>query len=203
MLRVTRENWPRTRPRSSERSSGSASAGGQIFDSDCLLAQEVHGTTDCLFQIHALNGRHQVVLSESMTLLPPMPVYVYDDPTESPRCTRLQVVSCTTKRAPSAHAMCLGGRGPEHGRGADLAVARWGVAVPVANALLRFRPAVARCAKAGRRHSAQACARGCYLRLNPQPHRRPGQRLHSHHHCARCMVCAATSLIWASLSAVR
>jgi transglutaminase-like putative cysteine protease len=66
---------------------------GREFDVDCLLAYEVHGTTDFLFQIHALNGRDQVVLSESLTLLPPIPVHVYNDPTELHRCTRLQVNS--------------------------------------------------------------------------------------------------------------
>lgn len=67
--------------------------GGQEFAVDCLLTYEVHGTTDFLFQIHALNGRDQVVLSESLTLTPPMPVHIYNDPAELHRCTRLQVAS--------------------------------------------------------------------------------------------------------------
>ena len=66
---------------------------GQEFDVDCLLSYEVHGTTDFVFQIHALNGRDQVVVSESLTLTPPMPVHVYNDPAELHRCTRLQVAS--------------------------------------------------------------------------------------------------------------
>ena len=69
------------------------SGGGPEFDVDCVLTYEVHGTTDFLFQIHALNGRDQSVLSESLTLTPPMPVHVYNDPAEFHRCTRLQVVS--------------------------------------------------------------------------------------------------------------
>jgi hypothetical protein len=67
--------------------------GGQEFDVDCLLTYQVNGTTDFLFQIHALNGRDQVVLSESLTLTPPMPVHLYNDPTELHRCARLQVAS--------------------------------------------------------------------------------------------------------------
>jgi transglutaminase-like putative cysteine protease len=70
-------------------------AGGQEFRVDCLLTYEVKGTTDFVFQIHALNGRDQIVLSESLTLTPPMPVpaHIYNDPTELHRCTRLQVAS--------------------------------------------------------------------------------------------------------------
>ena len=64
---------------------------GQEFDVDCLLTYEVNGTTDFLFQIHALNGRDQAVITESLTVTPPMPLHVYYDPTELHRCTRLQV----------------------------------------------------------------------------------------------------------------
>lgn len=67
--------------------------GGQEFEVNCLLTYVVNGTTDFLFQIHALNGRDQSVLSESLTLTPSMPVHVYSDPTELHRCTRLQVAS--------------------------------------------------------------------------------------------------------------
>ena len=67
--------------------------GGQVFDVNCLLTYQVNGTSDFLFQIHALNGRDQAVMSESLTLAPPMPVHVYYDPTELHRCTRLQVAS--------------------------------------------------------------------------------------------------------------
>jgi len=67
--------------------------GGQEFDVDCVLTYQVNGTTDFVFQIHALHGRDQAVLSESLTLTPPMPVHVYVDPTELHRCTRLQVAS--------------------------------------------------------------------------------------------------------------
>ena len=68
-------------------------SGGQEFDVNCLLTYKVSGLTDFLFQLHALNGRDQTVLSESLTLMPPMPVHVYNDPTELHRCTRLQVAS--------------------------------------------------------------------------------------------------------------
>ena len=67
--------------------------GGLEFDVDCLLSYEVSGTTDFLFQIHALNGRDQTVLSESLALSPAMPAHVYTDPTELHRCIRLQVAS--------------------------------------------------------------------------------------------------------------
>lgn len=63
------------------------------FEVDCLLTYQVSGVTDFLFQIHALNGRDQAVLSESLTLTPPLPVLVYNDPVEMHRCTRLQVAS--------------------------------------------------------------------------------------------------------------
>lgn len=69
--------------------------GGQEFVVDCLLTYEVKGTTDFVFQIHALNGRDQIVLSESLTLMPPMPVHIYNDPAELHRCTRLEVTSGT------------------------------------------------------------------------------------------------------------
>ena len=70
-----------------------APAAGQDFDVDCVLTYQVQGTTDFLFQIHAFNGRDQTVLSESLTVTPPVPLHVYSDPTQLQRCTRLQVAS--------------------------------------------------------------------------------------------------------------
>ncbi|HEX3138463.1 MAG TPA: transglutaminase family protein, partial [Rhizobacter sp.] len=48
------------------------------------------GPTDFLFQIHALRGVGQRVLSESLTVLPQQPVHVYEDPTVHHRFARLQ-----------------------------------------------------------------------------------------------------------------
>ena len=68
-----------------------ASAGKpRVFDIDCVLSYQLAGTSDFLFQIHALNGRDQEVLSESLTLVPAIPAHVYEDPTQRHRFMRLQ-----------------------------------------------------------------------------------------------------------------
>jgi transglutaminase-like putative cysteine protease len=61
----------------------------QTFEIDCSLAYQVNGPSDFLFQIHALNGMDQQVLSESLEIQPPVPVRVYADPTMDHRFTRL------------------------------------------------------------------------------------------------------------------
>ena len=57
-----------------------APSGGKTFDVDCTLTYLVNGPTDFLFQIHALNGPDQRVLSESLVLTPPQPVHIFADP---------------------------------------------------------------------------------------------------------------------------
>ena len=67
----------------------SAPPPGRVFDVDCVLAYQLAGTSDFLFQIHALNGRDQEVLSESLTITPELPLHIYEDPTEHHRFVRL------------------------------------------------------------------------------------------------------------------
>ena len=63
----------------------------RVFDVDCVLSYQLVGPSDFLFQIHALNGRDQEVLSESLTLVPAIPAHVYQDPMQYHRFMRLQV----------------------------------------------------------------------------------------------------------------
>lgn len=60
---------------------------------DCTLQYVADGPTDCLFQIHALQGMDQQVLTESLVVTPPLPLRVFADPTLSHRFTRLRVES--------------------------------------------------------------------------------------------------------------
>jgi transglutaminase-like putative cysteine protease len=71
------ENSPETLPRA------------RTFDIDCTLAYDVAGPTDFLFQVHALNGMDQEVLSESLVLSPALPQHVYSDPTVHHRFLRV------------------------------------------------------------------------------------------------------------------
>ena len=66
-----------------------------VFQSeiDCTLAYEVDGPTDCLFQIHALQGMDQQVLAESLEVTPPLALRVFSDPHMGHRFTRLRVES--------------------------------------------------------------------------------------------------------------
>ena len=68
----------------------SPNAGSNIFDIDCTLSYEVAGTSDFVFQIHALHGMDQQVLSESLVLTPALPVHVASNPTMHHRFVRLQ-----------------------------------------------------------------------------------------------------------------
>ena len=61
----------------------------RTYDIDCTLAYEVNGTTDFLFQIHALHGMDQCVLSESLVVTPPLPVHLFADPNVHHRLVRL------------------------------------------------------------------------------------------------------------------
>ena len=74
---------------------GPAPAGSRDFDVDCRLTYQVSGKTDFVFQIHALDGRDQQVLSESLTLTPALPWRVFSDPSQGQRSMRLQVLSGT------------------------------------------------------------------------------------------------------------
>jgi len=64
---------------------------GRTHDIDCTLSYDVAGPTDFLFQIHALNGMDQEVLSESLVVTPPARPHVFADPTVNHRFTRLHV----------------------------------------------------------------------------------------------------------------
>lgn len=59
------------------------------FDIDCTLAYQVNGPSDFLFQIHALDGMDQQVLSESLDIEPALAPHVYADPTVGHRFLRL------------------------------------------------------------------------------------------------------------------
>ncbi len=63
---------------------------GQPFDIDCELVYELTGDCDFLFQIHALHGMGQELLSESLTLSPALPHHVFEDPTLHHRFLRLR-----------------------------------------------------------------------------------------------------------------
>ncbi|MBC7940342.1 MAG: transglutaminase family protein [Chitinophagaceae bacterium] len=61
------------------------------FQVDCRLGYELPQDTSFLFQIHALNGPDQKVLSELLTLTPQVISRVYADPLSGQRFLRLQV----------------------------------------------------------------------------------------------------------------
>ncbi len=62
---------------------------GHTFEIDCQLSYQVNGPSDFLFQIHAMNGMDQQVLSESLVVMPNLPLHVYADPTIGHRFLRL------------------------------------------------------------------------------------------------------------------
>ena len=62
---------------------------GKTYDIDCTLAYEVNGSSDFLFQIHALHGMDQRVLSESLVVTPALPLHVFADPNVHHRFLRL------------------------------------------------------------------------------------------------------------------
>ena len=61
----------------------------KTFDIDCLLSYDIAGPTDFLFQIHALRGMDQEVLSESLVVSPNLPQHIFADPTVHHRFLRL------------------------------------------------------------------------------------------------------------------
>jgi transglutaminase-like putative cysteine protease len=62
---------------------------GPLVDVDCTLQYDVAGPAEFLFQIHAMNGMDQQVLSESLELTPALPVRVFADPALGHRFARL------------------------------------------------------------------------------------------------------------------
>jgi hypothetical protein len=73
------------------RSSVASARGGRTFDIDCTLGYQVDGPTDFLFQIHALDGMDQKVLTESLELSQDLTRHVYCDPLVGHRFLRLHV----------------------------------------------------------------------------------------------------------------
>jgi transglutaminase-like putative cysteine protease len=63
----------------------------KTYDIDCTLAYQVAGPSDFLFQVHALNGMDQEVLSESLVVTPHTPMHVYEDPNVHHRFVRVHV----------------------------------------------------------------------------------------------------------------
>ena len=61
----------------------------QHFDVDCELNYQLAGPADFLFQLHALDGMDQRVLSESLDVEPAVRVHVYEDPAVGHRFARL------------------------------------------------------------------------------------------------------------------
>ena len=61
----------------------------RCFDIDCTLSYRVDGPSDFLFQVHALHGMDQQVLTESLVVTPDMPMHVYADPNVAHRFMRL------------------------------------------------------------------------------------------------------------------
>ncbi len=66
-----------------------APSSGKTFDIDCTLTYRLALPTDFLFQIHAMHGMDQAVMSESLTVSPELPVHVYEDPNVHHRFLRL------------------------------------------------------------------------------------------------------------------
>ena len=62
-----------------------------LYDVDCTLSYEVTGPTDFLFQIHALRGMDQQVISETLKITPAVTAHTYADPTLNHRFTRVHV----------------------------------------------------------------------------------------------------------------
>jgi transglutaminase-like putative cysteine protease len=67
-------------------------AGSKVrtFKIDCELGYELQQPTNFLFQVHALHGRDQQVLAESLELTPMTASHVYPDPLQHHRFLRLQ-----------------------------------------------------------------------------------------------------------------
>ncbi len=81
---MARQRAAPSNPRMNDTSNNS-----KTFDVDCTLAYDVAGPTDFLFQIHALRGMDQEVLSESLQITPGLQQHIYADPTLHHRFLRL------------------------------------------------------------------------------------------------------------------
>lgn len=62
---------------------------GKRFDIDCELAYDLTGECDFLFQIHAIDGMGQQLISESLEIDPPLPPHIFEDPNLHHRFLRL------------------------------------------------------------------------------------------------------------------
>lgn len=62
---------------------------GRRFDIDCELSYDLTGDCDFVFQIHAVDGMGQRLISESLEIDPPVPTHTYEDPTVHHRFLRL------------------------------------------------------------------------------------------------------------------
>jgi transglutaminase-like putative cysteine protease len=67
------------------------------FDVDCELSYQLAGPADFLFQLHALDGMDQRVLSESLQVEPAVRVHVYEDPAVGHRFARLSADAGTLR----------------------------------------------------------------------------------------------------------
>lgn len=63
-----------------------------VSEIHCVLKYQADGPTDGLFQIHALQGIDQEILSESLEITPALPHRVYADPTMNHRFTRVRTL---------------------------------------------------------------------------------------------------------------
>jgi len=65
----------------------------RTFDIDCRLSYTLTASTDFIFQVHALHGMDQEVLSESLVLTPGVRQHLYEDPLLKQRFLRVQAVA--------------------------------------------------------------------------------------------------------------
>jgi len=80
---------PNTDAANSARATAPDAPRGKTFEIDCQLSYQINGASDFLFQIHALHGMDQQVLSESLVVTPELPLHLYADPTIGHRFLRL------------------------------------------------------------------------------------------------------------------
>jgi transglutaminase-like putative cysteine protease len=69
----------------------------RLFDVDCKLVYTLPQTTDFLFQIHAMEGPDQDIVSESLRITPDTPWRIYDDPYVGHRFLRVQAPAGTLR----------------------------------------------------------------------------------------------------------
>ena len=81
----------RTKPASTRRPP--VSPRSRLFDVDCKLGYTLTETTDFVFQIHAMQGPDQDVLTESLRITPGATCHTYADPHTGQRFLRVQAVT--------------------------------------------------------------------------------------------------------------